>query len=141
MKKRVIAVVMLASLWCGAASGAFAFSMLRSNAQEAGEPSPSSPHKHSCCPGVHPPLTLALFETSTAPAMPCGNEHPCCAKRAPQSPASRPAVYGSPRPGGLEMAVSGAEVVADSRVNIGSRGVGDESFLPSYFARSTVLRI
>jgi hypothetical protein len=140
MKKRLMAVVMLASLWCGAASGAFAaLAMYRFSTPQPSQPSPSSAHKHSCCPGLHLLFTPALFVSSTAPAMPC-SEHPCCAKRAPESPASLPALNGALRLGTLALVSQVADPNSDRLANRAIRNL-ERNFLPSYFTRSTVLRI
>ncbi len=139
LKKRIIAVVMLISLWCGTAAGAFASMVMMTRAHAAGDR--SSSNSHSCCPRVHPLVSPALFVAVAGPVMPCGDEHPCCAKRTPQSPAIVPEVNESDRPAPERIAVRpaapGNEIHGDKAVH----PFRMDLFLPSRSAQSTVLRI
>ncbi len=83
----------------------------------------------------------AMLVTAISPAMPCGDEHPCCAKRAPESPASLPAVTEVLRPGVLEMAAQISDPAFGLRNDAFKSLAASEFPLPSYFPRSTVLRI
>lgn len=96
MTKRIIAALMLASLLSGSAPLALA-----AVAGDSARGHHSSTRIHSCCPGTHQKMVTSF----TAAAMPCGNEHPCCAKHAPENPSSLPAVNRLPRPS-IEVIVS-----------------------------------
>jgi len=139
MKRRIIAGVMLLTLagWSVPTALAAATSLrtLKSEAQ----PSRSSGHHHSCCPGAHTNTDSVLFTAFVPAAMPCGDEHPCCTKQAPENPPSLPAVTQIPRLG----AGRNAAGIAELRPSVGSgvaRVCGNQNS-PSHFSRSTVLRI
>ncbi len=96
MTKRIIAALVLATLLSGSAPLALAAVPGDSVGGHL-----SSTRIHSCCPGTHQKMVTSF----TAAAMPCGNEHPCCAKHAPDNPSSLPAVNRLPRPS-IEVIVS-----------------------------------
>jgi len=137
MKKRFIAAIVLASLalWSAPASAQQPSAMnAEKPARQAG-----STHDHSCCPGIHSRFVPPLFVAPAPAAMPCGEQHPCCAQPAPQSSPALPAASTNLRPGSGGVAVTIAEQHRDSR----NRTVAEAGSNPfqSYSERSTVLRI
>ena len=135
MKKRIIGVLVLASLswWSMPAFG----SVFSIHSATAGK-SASSAHKpHDCCPGVHFKLEAPLFVELTPPAMPCGDEHPCCTKHAPDRSFPLPAVNRMTR---LPDSFAGIAQNDAARSGVTSPSSGQD-FVLTYFARSTVLRI
>src|SRR5581483_11465043 len=138
MEKRLIAAMMLLSLWCGAASSAFGLLTMSHVMPRAANQTSAG---HRCCPGLHwmnPELTQIA---ATVPAMPCGDEHPCCAKRAPESPASLPAATEGSRHGVLELAAEITLPALRLRNDRPTSNTPNDLPLPAYFSRSTVLRI
>src|SRR5579862_6374064 len=101
MKKRIIGVLMLASLswWSVPTVFASVFLIHSAGERKAGSSSTSKAHNHDCCPSLHLGLEASLFVALTPPAMPCGNEHPCCSKHAPDHSLSLPATNRITRPG------------------------------------------
>jgi hypothetical protein len=90
MRNRLIAVIVLASL----AGSAMPISLLTA-VEAMAMPGTASRHaatkRHSCCPGVHAQMASAVFLTFDPAAMPCGGQHPCCAKQTPENLPSLPA--------------------------------------------------
>src|SRR5580765_5923692 len=87
MIQRSIASVVLAALcWLCLP---IAFGSLQTNAVLV-QRDASPAHDHSCCPGPHPRISPSLFLAINSPAMPCGEQHPCCARRAPSNPSTMP---------------------------------------------------
>ncbi len=140
MKKKIIGALVLASLSWWSVPTAFAAFSTSNRARSAPSSAKSKAHDHDCCPGVHPRPDSPLFVAITPPAMPCGDEHPCCAKPTPDNSFSLPAVNRITRPGPETIAVTIADKDAHSR-----RGINPQSsrtdFSPPYFVRSTVLRV
>lgn len=138
MKSKIIAAVMLVSLCAGIAPVALA--LPHADLPQMVQPTGATNHDHSCCPGLHTLIVTEQFVTAARPAMPCGENHPCCAKRAPGSPASLPAVNGAGRSGVEETQSWIYDPLFQS--NHGFRCTSaNMAFLPSSIARSTVLRI
>ena len=138
MQKRIIAGLMLVSLLCG--SGTVTFASLASAPammQHARNSDEHSRSRHACCPSSRS-LAPTLFITSNIPAMPC-SEHPCCARRAPQGPASLPAVSGAKSPEVSAAIVTRQLTLVSTRQ--ASPAVQAETFLRPYSSLSTVLRI
>lgn len=143
MRNRFIAAVVLASLACSSVPASFASakSSASLNSHRPSQPSPSAAQHHSCCPGFHSSFVDQLFvELSPVPEMPCGDRHPCCERQAPQNPPALTAALRVERP----RSQSESARVADPNVSCGTDIAADTSeisFFPSYFVRSTVLRI
>jgi hypothetical protein len=140
MKKRFIAGVVLASLALWSVPVAFA-SLLQpasSVEQKPVEPS-SSMHDHDCCPGVHSRLALPAAVIPYPAEVPC-EQHPCCAKQAPQSQPALPAASTRVRPGSEGVPVVISEQHRDGRTRAAIEATCDNPF-QLYSVRSTVLRI
>lgn len=140
MKKRFIAAVVLASLALGSAPIAFASPMQpqSSTVQKPVEPS-SSMRNHDCCPGVHSRLVLPVAVIPSPAEVPC-EQHPCCAKQAPQSQPALPAASTRVRPASEGVPVVMAEPHRDGPTHATIGATGNNPFQP-YSVRSTVLRI
>jgi hypothetical protein len=147
MKKRLIAAVVLASLACWSVPGALAAASdaFSRTVQTPAQPSSSSSnssgtHDHSCCHGARPKFVVPLFVSLTPVQMPCGDQHPCCAKHGSEnSPAltastriERPRLESSLASVTKQFPKAGTGVATEIRGN---------NFLPSYAIRSSVLRI
>jgi hypothetical protein len=141
MKKRIIGALVLASLsWWSVPTAFASVFLIHSAAIKKAASSPASKaHNHDCCPGLHLRLEAPLFVALTPPAMPCGDEHPCCAKHAPDHSFSLPAVNRMTRPGPDSFATGVAQNDA-ARSGVTSPSSGRDVAL-TFFARSTVLRI
>lgn len=141
MKQKLIAACGLASLiWCSI--GAVWALPVRSSP----EMSPTSSlgaaaekHTHSCCPGGHSWFRPPLSVTIEAASMPCGKEHPCCAKQRPQNPLSLPATTRVSRPDAEPFAVL-TDLYSDGARTLPTGSFATESF-HHFCLRSTVLRI
>jgi len=92
---------------------------------------------HACCPGEHSSFGLPIFLSSSLAAMPCGGQHPCCAKQVPAKPALL-AVSQDHRPGLESAPVSANDGARNDRT---SSTMTSAALSPSLFLRSTVLRI
>jgi len=140
MKKRFIAAVVLASLTLWGVPAAFA-STLQPGSSISEKPAEqiASAHDHSCCPGFHSRIVLPPFVTPAPAEMPCGEQHPCCAKPAPQNSPALPSASPTVRPGseGAPMAV--AYQYRDGRTRIAAGAAGNNPF-QQYSVQSTVLR-
>jgi hypothetical protein len=92
---------------------------------------------HACCPDVRG--NVSMFSEFVPGSVPCGNEHPCCAKQSPVNPTSLPPVTRTPRP---DPSGHVAQVVDKNQLG-GSTGarLASINFFPPLPARSTVLRI
>jgi hypothetical protein len=93
MKHRIIAALALLSLLTSSVPSVWAIASLGAITRHA-----VTRKDHSCCPGLHPASIPALFVQLTPGAMPCGNEHPCCARQRPANPSSMPEVKRNSRP-------------------------------------------
>lgn len=95
---------------------------------------------HSCCPGVHLRLVVPVPAQSQPAGMPCGDEHPCCARQRSGNPSFLPAANKIPKrdPEGSAETLSGQD--RGARQGSDAQILSKVSF-PSYSARSTVLRI
>jgi len=140
MKKRFIAAVVLASLALWSAPIAFASPMQpeTSTAQKPVEPS-SSTNVPDCCPGVHSRFVPPLAVIPSPAEVPC-EQHPCCAKQAPQNSPALPAASARVRPRSEGVPVAIAEQHRDDRPGVTAEATGSNPFR-LYSVRSTVLRI
>lgn len=98
----------------------------------------SNPHNHSCCPDAH--MRFVPLMVTPVSTMPCGAQHPCCAKQAPENSPSLPVATSTqrPNPSGVPMAM--ADQNQRSRARISAESAGGNPF-PAYSGRKTVLRI
>lgn len=136
MGKKTTAGLMLLLLLFSIVPGAFASNSSSLKLQ----PSKSQASKdHSCCPHLHGQIMMPpIAELPPAP-MPCGDEHPCCAKRAPENPASLPASGRVERPR-IDAATSISASQALIPAPCDATGLTLPYFSPSSFLR-TILRI
>lgn len=135
MLKRVITGVVLAALASWSAPLVFA---VHADAARAGQESSKAAQHHSCCPRFHSPFIVPEVLPQPLPQMPCGDQHPCCARQAPENSSVLPA---SSRPPLLDPDQS-SNIVRQSLNSM--NGVAAEcraEFIPSYLALNTVLRI
>ena len=135
VKDRVIAGLMVVALLCGSGTVTFA-SLSAGPAMMHGTRTRQGTIHHACCPSIRP--TSEFFVASNEAVTPC-SEHPCCAKRRPQGPASLPAVNEGKGPE-LEIVHINAPLMFTS---IHGATVTDAhlEFSPPSSSRSTVLRI
>lgn len=96
MKQRMIAVLLLASLSLASVPALWASAYVVTVATTSHRTAASA-HDHSCCPG-HRRISIPILLSVASGPMPCGNNHPCCAKPAPENPASLPASGKSAQP-------------------------------------------
>jgi hypothetical protein len=136
MRKRIPATLILASLLCWSALPALALPEL------GGRPAKDNPshsaRSHSCCPGSHPQIALAVFSTPPPANMPC-SDRPCCVRQGPENLPSLPALNKVLRPDSQPIHV-GSELG-----NLTARGrMHAETLIRNafefYSVRSTVLR-
>jgi len=141
MKNRCIAVLLLASLigWSMPVAFASPAKPLPQAAQESVRHSDSSGHSHACCPGAHSLLDPVLLVNAEPAAMPCGDEHPCCAKSGPHNPPTLPGTTKIARPDSEGSLATISEHCRAGRTRITAET--SVNVFPSYFERSTVLRI
>jgi len=139
MKTRIIAAVVLASLVCStvpAAAAAKTPDSAHSDQSLDHSPSPD----HSCCPGLHSPLTLpTLVALMPVSEEPCGDRHPCCARQAPENPSALTSATRIERPEGQTQFASIDEEAVSSGASFLAKTSDKQSF-PPYIVRSTVLR-
>ena len=136
MKKRWIAAFVLGSLFWSSVPFAMALSQPAAAEETFRHASPAK-QDHSCCPGTHFALPPRLFLIPAQPKVPCGEEHPCCARPEHENPASLPATAKNAHPF-VEISAALLDsplrpvAAAISRVRV---------FSSPPFAHSTVLRI
>lgn len=141
MKKRFIAAIVLASLAEWSVPVAFASAPLsRSSTSEKSAQQTAATHDASCCPGVPSRFEPPVFVTAAPAEMPCGEQHPCCAKPAPPNSPGLPAPNSTVRRGSDGAPVTIADQHRDGRPRIAAGTSGSNPFQP-YSVRSTVLRI
>lgn len=92
---------------------------------------------HACCPGGHTAFSLSMFVTPGPPTMPCGEQHPCCAKQAPAKPALT-AMNQENRPALESTRLSASDGAPNDRTDAAVTSAG---LSPALFLHSTVLRI
>jgi len=101
-------------------------------------PAASAPaDDHSCCPGLHPQTPPMVLVAIYSPVMPCSEQHPCCARRAPSPSTSAPAESKVVRPAAERIHVISPKKPARARSTVKTSA---DLFLPAPFERSTVLR-
>src|ERR1700719_4264452 len=139
MIQRSIASLVLATLcWL---SVPFAFGSLEMPSAQGfrRETATATANDHSCCPGSQPGISPILFLAINSAAMPCGEQHPCCARRTPSNPSTMPVETKVIPP----VPERGLALITDAPSSGGGRKVETTagSFLSPPFERSTVLRI
>ncbi|HEX4785634.1 MAG TPA: hypothetical protein VH350_14930 [Candidatus Sulfotelmatobacter sp.] len=139
MTKKLIGALLLALLALGNTPLALATPLLQSGlGTRTGQQASSNPHNHSCCPDA--PARFALLIVTPVSTMPCGEQHPCCAKQVPENPPALPIATSTqkPNPSGVPMAM--ADQTQGSRAPISAESAGSNPF-HAYSGRNTVLRI
>jgi len=136
IRKSIAAFVLVMLCWL---SAPIAFGSLAAAALHSARRSPSRAQDHSCCPRSRGKVAPVLFVAMSFTAMPCGAQHPCCAKQKPGSPSIIPVETRVVRPeAGQALAnVSDTPSSGFSRVNETSV----VCFRSPPFERNTVLRI
>jgi hypothetical protein len=106
MFRRLIAGTVLVLLCCWSVPVARA-SVRPADDLAAQKPHSSIRHNHSCCPNMRTRFEPSVVVTLAPSKMPCGDQHPCCARQVPDSPPLLSAISRMPRPdsGGLLMAL------------------------------------
>lgn len=138
MHNRFIAVLLLASFANWSMPASLASSLQVPKLASAAAQSRAG-HDHSCCPGVH--SQLSLISVALVPAsMPCGSQHPCCAKSAPENPPSLPTANTVTSPGFIGVLVAIEKESLRTRSSASPEALGRDAF-EFYSVRSTVLRI
>jgi len=136
IQKSIAAVVLATLCWLSVPT---VFVPLRTGAGPRVQRDATSAQDHSCCPGSQPRLSPALFLAINAPAMPCGNQHPCCARQVPSNPSTMPVENKVVRPAAERVLALLSEEPSEGRGRlVEMTAIG---FLPPPFERSTVLRI
>jgi hypothetical protein len=138
VRQRFIAALVLASLSCWS----IPFALASSPQADSSSRSQKQKHAadHACCPHLSSRSLPELFVNLAPGRMPCGSEHPCCVKQAPSESPALPATIRIPLPGADQLTVA---ILDDSSRNR-TRSMAEFSEntpFPSYFERSTVLRI
>jgi len=138
MRNRLIAVIVLASL------GGYAVPLpLLTAGQAAAMPATASHSsdktEHSCCPDLHPRMISIVLLTMDPATMPCGGQHPCCAKRAPQNLPSLPAANRRTTTDRSAITVASAQHQGRSPSMVLTPWVGH--IFERYRLKTTVLRI
>jgi len=138
MKKNFIGTLVLASLTLGNVPLASSLQLHRGTETTA-KRGVSNSHNHACCPDAHSRFALPLLLIA-APAAPCGDEHPCCAKRGPVNPPSLPIATSMDRTvsDSVLAASPGQTRYSEARM---ARTISGSNPFPPYFLRTTVLRI
>jgi hypothetical protein len=139
MMKRLIAALVLTALAGWSVPGSLAASS-SSIAEKSGQQAAASEHDHLCCPGVHSRFVPPLFVKPGPASVPCGEQHPCCAKPGSENPPSLPANTKLTAPGSDGTLVAIADQDRDDRTLVGTQASGRNP-LRAHSARSTVLRI
>lgn len=142
MKRKLIGVLALLAL--GNTPLTLATPLLHSGpATRTREQAVSSPHKHSCCPNAQErfvPLMLVPLIVTPVSTMPCGEQHPCCAKQTPENPPALPIATSTQRPNPSGAPTAIADQNQGSRARIPVEVAGTNPF-QAYSGRITILRI
>lgn len=139
MRTRFIAVLLLASLLCWSCPIAVGSSSSVQPVAQGQSRHSAGMQDHSCCPGAHGKVALALV-SPLAPSTPCNSEHPCCAKSGPDSPSSLPASARQSLPNSGKVPVAVADRGREKQIAILAESSGGDPFR-FHSARNTVLRI
>jgi hypothetical protein len=136
IKKSIAALVLVTLGWL---SVPVAVGSPTTGAMHSAHRNASPGQDHSCCPGPRSRMVPVLSVVASFPAMPCGEQHPCCAKQRPASPSSTPVESKVIRPAVERMLANVAGKVSESRSRLVE--VSPICFLAPPFERSAVLRI
>lgn len=140
MRNRVVAMLVLTSLtW--ASIPAILTPAVQPLAVAAQRPAGRhvSGHDHSCCPAIHSQEAMLALVRLAPAAMPCGDQHPCCARQGSDNLPALPAKASTRRLGTAELTAALPGHCANS---IPVAPAPSPNFLvSSYSVRSTVLRI
>ena len=135
MLHRFIAVFVLGTLcWL---SMPVAFGSTPIATMHSAQSKASAEKSHSCCPGFHPRVVPALLVAMNSSDMPCGTQHPCCAKQRPVNPSTLPVVTEQVRPAQRISAITVDRLSPGDSQLVAPLTVG---FVSPPFERSTVLR-
>jgi len=135
IRKSISAVVLASICWL---SVPVAFGAMQAGPKDLNRVVGSRAHDHSCCPSLDPQTAPTLLVAIYPPAMPCGDQHPCCARRSPSPPTNVPAKGKLIRPAADRILI----ISPEKPPRAGRRTVktSADSFLPAAFERGTVLR-
>jgi hypothetical protein len=139
MKKMFIGALVLASATLGNVPLASSLQFHPGTTVTTAGQGVSNSHNHACCPDAHSRFALPLLLV-LAPATPCGDEHPCCAKQGPVNPPSLPIATRMERPVPDGVLAASADQAHDPRAHFAGTLSGGNPFQP-YSLRTTVLRI
>ena len=141
MRKRIISAFVLAALaWWSVPVGLAAPPTHHApTAQGQAQHTASRVHDHSCCSDARQRFVPILLVTAVPGGMPC-EQHPCCAKQAPENPSSLPAATRISRPNSDVLHTISTHQVHSGRSGIGAN-ISSSAAFQSYSARSTVFRI
>ena len=137
MRKRIVAALIAASTICWSIVPAASSIALGWPSRPAATKAASS-HQHDCCPRSYRTM-VPVLAAMNPPAMPCGNQHPCCMQQAPDRSPALTVAKTDPRPKSTTLSVVVATVTFrsaftasdDTRLEAASDSV----------LRSTVVRI
>lgn len=136
MRKKLISALVLAAVACWNIPVVLAMpSALQRPIQQE-----SKAQGDSCCPRFHVQLAAPLLAVIPPPEMPCGEQRPCCAKQGPQNPPALITTTRVERPKARTAPTNTAGEKPQFEP-AGAQQGSAKKFLPSYFVRSTVLRI
>ena len=137
MKKQWIAAFVLGSLFWSSVPVAMAFSQPPVPGDKSVRHASPATQDHSCCPSIHFALPPRLFLIPPQPTVPCGEEHPCCARPEHENPAALPATAKNAHP-----FVEISAILLDSYMRPVAAAISRVRVSSSPpFDRSTVLRI
>src|SRR5580765_7879835 len=109
MKSRFIAALMLATLALCSAPAAWA----APSSSDTDKTNQAAGQDHSCCPRGHSRFVPPVFVKPAPASMPCGDQHPCCAKQGPENSPSLPATTRLAEPGSDTVVVAIADQLCD----------------------------
>jgi hypothetical protein len=135
IRKSISAVVLASICWL---SIPVAFGAQQTRPMDLVRVANSRAADHSCCPGLHPQTAPVVLVAIYSPVMPCGEQHPCCARRAPLQPTNAPAEGKVLRPAAVRILIISSEEPA--RAGSRTAEMSADLFLPAPFERGTVLR-
>jgi len=95
---------------------------------------------HDCCPKADRSFVSPSLPGIQPSAMPCGEQHPCCAKQVPQESPALPVALQGQRSDSSNSPVVMADHIRDPQNGTFTKAYGTAA-LPLYSTRSTVLRI
>jgi hypothetical protein len=135
IRKSISAVVLASICWLGIP---VAFGAMQTRPLDRNWVVRSRALDHSCCPSLDPRTAPTVLAAIYPPVMPCGEPHPCCARRSPSAPPNAPAKGKLIRPAAEAILI----ISPEKPPRAGRRTVKTSAdlFLPAPFERGTVLR-